>query len=363
MNETGRAVTMEDAFSPMTPAELRAVLDQVPRIRAISLPTPLEEAPRLSKHLGGPRIFIKRDDLTGIGLGGNKLRSLEFRLAVAAASGADVVILGVEILSNSARQTTGFANRLGMSTVLVLKGAPPESTQGNLLLDYLLGADVRFVSEDEELEEEMRRVAEELTRQGRRPHILNADPIFSIASVFAYATTYLEIQDQMQGMGLHADYLYICSSGKGQAGLVLAQRATHSDCTIRGIAVVSGYDVAARAASQLNEAAGKLGLRGRVQSEDIENDSGYMGEAYGVPTPECLEAFELFARLEGVILDPVYTAKAAAGMIDHIRTGRVRKDAVVVFIHTGGTPSVFTFSRELLARTSAAGHGEPRIRR
>lgn len=339
---------------PLTSCELRELLSRIPRLRLLPLPTPLEEAKRISRELDGPRIFIKRDDLTGIAFGGNKLRNLEFRLARASALHADLLILGVDVLSNSARQTVGLGNRLGMDTVLVLRGEPTQHPQGNLLLDYLLGARVHFVATHEAIEDEMNKVYNRGTREGRTPYILNADPMFYMSAVLAYALTFLEIQEQMDAIGLQPNYLYLSSGGKGQAGLVLAHKALDVPCTVRGITAIPtlGYDIPTWTGELLNQTAEYLGIKLRVTPDDIDNDTRYAGEGYGDPTRESLHALKLFARLEGIILDPVYTAKAAAGMMDHIKSGMIPRDSVLVFIHTGGGPNVFTYAQEILAEAS-----------
>ena len=181
-------------------------------------PTPLQEAPNLTRALGGPRIFIKRDDLTGVAFGGNKLRNLEFRLARTMAEKPDTVIVGLDLQSNSARQTIGACNKLGLKTILVLEGEKPDVVQGNLLVDYLLGAEVVFAPTREAqratLDEQPRRVR----AAGGRPHILNDNPMFDVASALAYLETTLEMLEQLAPMGVRPDALYMSSSGKGQAG-------------------------------------------------------------------------------------------------------------------------------------------------
>ncbi len=176
-----------DAF-----ADIRARIATLPRVKLALTPTPLEEAQRLTAVLGGPRIFIKRDDLTGIAFGGNKTRNLEFRLARTLAERPDVVIVGLDLQSNSARQTVGACNRLGLETVLVLVGQKPNQVQGNLLVDYLLGADILFASSVAEQRRLMDETASRLKAAGRRPHILNDNPMFDVASAVAYIECTIE---------------------------------------------------------------------------------------------------------------------------------------------------------------------------
>jgi D-cysteine desulfhydrase/L-cysteate sulfo-lyase len=327
-------------------AEFGFIRERIGRLKRVPLaltPTPLHEAPNLSRALGGPRIFIKRDDLTGVALGGNKLRNLEFRLAHALVEGPDTVIVGLDIQSNSARQTVGACNKLGLKTVLVLEGERPARVQGNLLVDYLMGAEVIFAPTREAQRAALDAAASACRAAGGRPHILNDNPLFDVASAVAYLETTLEILEQMAALGARARSLYMSSSGKGQAGLVLGQRLTNAGFEVHGVAATSEYDVPARTAEIANETAAMLGLDLRVSPADIVNDMGFVGEGYGVPSPDGVEATRLFARMEGIVLDPVYTGKAAAGMIAHIRAGRFTHEDAVVFVHTGGTPAIFTW--------------------
>lgn len=324
---------------------IRERIATVPRVRLALTPTPLQEAPNLARVLGGPRILIKRDDLTGVAFGGNKLRNLEFRLAHALADNPDTVIVSLDIQSNSARQTVGACNKLGLKSVLVLKGIAPAQIQGNLLVDYLLGAEIVFAPTRAAQRLAMDDAARSCRNRGGRPHILNDNPMFDVASAIAYLETTLEILEQASDLNVRPDAFYMSSSGKGQAGLVLGQRLTNCGVAMRGVTATLEYDVSARTAEIANRTAEWLGLDLRVGPNDVINDSGFVGEAYGIPTPEAVEATRLFARTEGVILDPVYTGKAAAGMIAQISAGAYGSRDTVVFIHTGGTPAIFTWEK------------------
>jgi len=322
---------------------IRERIDRLPRVRLALTPTPLHEMPNLSRVLGGPRIFIKRDDLTGVAFGGNKLRNLEFRLGHALAEAPDTVIVGLDIQSNSARQTVGACNKLGLKTVLVLEGERPARVQGNLLVDYLMGAQVIFASTRAAQRAALDAAASACRAAGGRPHILNDNPLFDVASAVAYLETTLEILEQMDALGVRARALYMSSSGKGQAGLVLGQRLTNAGFEVLGVTATSEFDLPARTSAIANETAEVLRLDLLIDPADIVNDMGFVGEGYGVPSPEGIEATRLFARTEGIVLDPVYTGKAAAGMIAHIRAGRFTRADTVVFVHTGGTPAIFTW--------------------
>jgi 1-aminocyclopropane-1-carboxylate deaminase/D-cysteine desulfhydrase-like pyridoxal-dependent ACC family enzyme len=324
---------------------IRERLAQIPRVKIALTPTPLQEAPNLTKALGGPRIFVKRDDLTGVAFGGNKLRNLEFRLARTMAENPDTVIVGLDLQSNSARQTVGACNKLGLRTILVLIGERPPVVQGNLLVDYLMGAEVHFAPDAPA----QRRILDDLAARcyaaGGRPHILNDNPMFDVASALAYIETTLEILDQLHEHNAAPSALYMSSSGKGQAGVVLAQKLIKANFAMQGITASDAYeDVPERTAKIANDTAQALGLHLRVSPSDILNDRSFVGKGYGIPTEAGVDAVRLFARHEGVVLDPVYTGKAAAGMIAHIRAGLYGPRDVIVFVHTGGLPAIFTWN-------------------
>lgn len=337
---------------------IRERIDRLPRVSIALRPTPLHEMPNLSRRLGGPRIFIKRDDLTGVAFGGNKLRNLEFRLAHALKgdpdTAPDTVIVGLDIQSNSARQTVGACNKLGLRTILVLEGARPNDAQGNLLVDHLLGAEVHFAPNPTEQRKMLDVLAERCRAAGGRPHILNDNPMFDVASAVAYLEVTLEIFDQMDALGVAPTDIYMSSSGKGQAGIVLAQRLAGRQFGMHGITATSEFAVPPRTAAIANEAARALGYDLVVEDGEIDNDPSFVGERYGVPSEAGNEAVRLFAECEGIILDPIYTGKAAAGMIGHIRAGRYSDNDVLVFVHTGGTPAIFTWNRLWLEASDAS---------
>ena len=336
---------MTRAKLPSTTKEIREVIAELPRVQLACLPTPLQEAKRLSETLGGPRIFIKRDDLTGVAFGGNKTRNLEFRLAAAQEMKADVIVMELDQQSNSARQTAGCCNRLGMDTVLILEGSEPESIQGNLLVDHLLGAEVRFAASRSEQVRLGRQVVEEARASGRTPCLLNDIPMFDEGSAIAYLESTCEIVEALEAQDLAPDCLYMSSSGKGQAGQILAQKLLGGGFRVCGITATDEFDIPPRGAAIANRAARRLGLDITIVDGDVFNDAAYVGAAYGVPSKSGNEAVRLFARTEGIVLDPIYTGKAAAGMIDHIRRGDFRQGEIVVFVHTGGTPAIFTHNR------------------
>jgi len=326
---------------------IRDHIGRLPRVSLIERPTPITEAPNLARVLAagkpGPRIFIKRDDLTSLALGGNKLRNLEFRLARTMSENADTVIVGLDLQSNSARQTVGACNKLGLKTILVLEGSRPNLVQGNLLMDYLLGAEVHFATTREEQRQMLDDLAAQVHRAGGRPHILNDNPMFDVASAAAYLEATLEVLEQLDAKGLSPSCFYMSSSGKGQAGLVLAQRLTGLGFRVHGVTATSEFHLPSRTAGIANETARALGLDLAVTEEEIVNFGDFVGAGYGVPSAEGTEAVKLFARTEGVILDPIYTGKAAAALAAHVRDGRFGEEDVIVFVHTGGTPANFTW--------------------
>jgi 1-aminocyclopropane-1-carboxylate deaminase/D-cysteine desulfhydrase-like pyridoxal-dependent ACC family enzyme len=335
--------------------DIRSRIAALPRVRLAITPTPLEEAPQLTKRLGGPQIFVKRDDLTGVAFGGNKTRNLEFRLAhaLALSEKPDVVIVGLDLQSNSARQTIGSCNKLGLKTILILEGVAPDPIQGNLLVDFLLGADIRFAATRKDQRRLMDEAAGEVRAKGLVPHILNDNPMFEVASAVAYMECTIECLEQLASRGVAPTAIYMSSAGKGQAGLVLAQKIFRGRYKVYCCSATREHDVANRTAAIANRAAERLGLDIRVEPADVVNYDEYVGERYGVPTAAGVEAVRMFAETEGLILDPVYSGKCAAGMIDHIRQKRFTADNTVLFIHTGGTPAIFTYQHLWLDQARA----------
>lgn len=327
----------------MSHREIRERIATLPRLDIALKNTPLEEARNLSRALGGPRIFFKRDDLTGVALGGNKLRNLEFRLAYAMKDEPDTVIVGLDLQSNSARQTVGACNKLGLKTILVLEGRRPNNVQGNLLVDYLLGAEVHFAADPREQRAMLDGLAEEVRSKGGRPHILNDNPMFDVASAVAYLEVTLEVLEQLAARDLAPDYFYMSSSGKGSAGIMLAQKLI-GGFAMHAVCATAEFDLPSRTAKIANETIAALGLDIAVTEDEVINTEDFVGKGYGIPSEAGDEAVKLVARTEGIILDPIYTGKAAAGMIAHIREGRFSQDDVLVFVHTGGTPAIFTWN-------------------
>lgn len=332
---------------------MSARLDELPRVELARVPTPLHEAARLRDALGGPRrcprLLFKRDDLTDLALGGNKARKLEYLVADARDLGATWLITTGGPQSNHARMTAAAARLAGMGATLVLSGPGPRDEAGNLLLDRVLGADVVLL--DATLEGAALEAAERtaidgaidaLEQRGERPYIVPLGGSDALGAL-GYVRAMRELLDQLQAMGATADRLYHASGSRGtQAGLELGVRLFESSCRITGIAVSGGEEEKrARAVELVRDAAALLGERVDVDAAALHTDQRYYGSGYAAPTRGAAEAIRLLARTEGILLDPVYTAKAMAGLLDHVREGVIGADETVVFLHTGGVPGLF----------------------
>ena len=320
-----------------------------PRIRLGHFPTPLEPMDNLTRLLGGPRLWIKRDDCTGLSTGGNKTRKLEFLMAEAQARQADVVITQGATQSNHARQTAAAAARLGMQCHILLEDRTGNTAfnyteNGNVLLDRLHGATVERRPGGSDMQAEMEAVATQLAQAGRRPYVIpggGSNPLGALG----YVNAALELVHQSAEMGLRIDHLVHATGSAGtQAGLVAGLKALHSPIALLGIGVRAPQDKQERMVHDLACRTWELlGLPGTVPREAVRANCDYVGGGYGVPTPGMAEAITLLARTEGILLDPVYSGKGMAGLIDLIRQGRFAKDENVVFLHTGGSVALFGY--------------------
>jgi L-cysteate sulfo-lyase len=321
----------------------RSGWERVPRVKLAHLPAPLEPAPRLGEAVGLRRLWVKRDDLTGLGAGGNKARKLEYLMAEAQALGATTVITVGAVQSNHACMTAAAAARLGMSAVLVLSGAEPDEARGNLLLDRLLGARVLFVPEGDQARQAVANAeAERLRARGERPYVIPTGGSTPLGCL-GYTLAMRELAQQSEALGIRFRRLFVASgSGGTQAGLHLGARAFLPDLQVVGVAVGEAVEwlrgeVLACAAG----AAEAFGIAPAPTAGEITLLGEYAAPGYGVPGPAAREAMRLAARTEGLFVDPVYTAKALAGLIDHARAGRLDPDEPVLFWHTGGLPGLF----------------------
>ena len=323
---------------------------QMPQADLGHFPTPLEECPRLSEVLGGPRIFMKREDCSGLAFGGNKVRQLTFTLGDAVAQGADTIVHGAASQSNHCRQAAAACGKLGLNCYLRLARDHKSIIQGNLLLGNLAGVDIEIVDVPfgPELDVVKYELAEKLKAEGLKPYVV-ASPRSTALAAVAFTWCIAEIAQQQQQLGIDADWIYTASVGGTQAGLVLGAKTLEMKMKPFGIAPIVWEKKHERLRTAANSAAEFLGVNTRVVDADIQNTDDYIGQAYGYLTPECIDALKLVAKTEGIFLDPVYTAKAMACLIDHIQQGKFGRDDTVIFLHTGGTPALFAYQEELVA--------------
>jgi D-cysteine desulfhydrase family pyridoxal phosphate-dependent enzyme len=336
-----------------TPAADRArkALAALPRYSLATLPTPLQRARNLEAALGprSPRIYLKRDDLTGLAFGGNKVRKLEVLLAAALADEATVLVSEGAAQSNHARVTAAAAALAGLRCVLVLDARHGADVAGNLLLDRLMGAEVRVVADKATRAAMMRQVDAELRTAGDRPCLIPTGGSVPLGAA-AYVAAVQEVLTQLTAIDETPVRLYSATGSLGtQAGLVVGARVFSAPFTVLGVAVEHPLaELVAKGVILANETADLLALDERFTAADIAIDDGFVGPAYGVPTGEGLAAIRLLARTEAVFLDPVYSGKAMSALIAHVRSGEFGPDESVVFLHTGGGPSLFAAGTALL---------------
>jgi len=310
----------------------------IPRLKLVHLPTPVEFLPRLSARLGGPQILVKRDDLTGLAFGGNKTRKLEFLLADAQAKESRTILTSGAVQSNHCRQTAAASARFGFDCLLVLAGDPPEHPSANLLLDNLLGAEIVWTTPSER-DAALQEAFEKASAEGRKPYLIpygGSNPLGALA--YAYAMEELLRQDTQ------ADWIvFATSSGGTHAGLALGARAFGYQGRLLGISVDEPWAVLQERTARLaSETSLLLERKSDFKPGEILVNADYCSAGYGVMTAAEVEAIRLFAHHEGLLLDPVYTGRAAAGMIDLIRRGSFKKGERVLFWHTGGQPALFS---------------------
>ncbi len=326
------------------------LLNNFPRVQLAHLPTPLEHLPRLSDHLGGPDIWVKRDDCTGLATGGNKTRKLEFSMGEAVEQGADTIITVGAVQSNHVRQTAAAAARLGMQCEVLLEhrvGKPSElyRTSGNVLLDRIFGANLREYEKGTDFDAEMERIADEVRTAGGRPYIIPGGASNSVGAL-GYVGCAEELLAQCGDTGITFDHAVLASGSAGtHAGFAVGLRASGSELPILGIGVnVLQPEQEAKVFDLAGETAAYIGKPGCVTRKDIVADCHYIGPGYGEPTAGMNEAVLMLARLEGLLFDPVYSGKALAGMIDYVREGRFAKGQNIVFLHTGGVAGLFAYA-------------------
>ena len=310
----------------------------ISRVHFAPLPTPIEQLPRLSEALGGPHLLIKRDDQTGLAFCGNKTRKLEFLVAEAVEQGARTLISGGALQSNHCRQTAAAAARFGLECILVLNGEMPEYPSANLLLDQMFGAEIVAVADRAYRDQTLQETFDKAVASGRKPYLVpygGSSPTGALGYAFAV--------EEFMNQNVESDWMVFgTSSGGTHAGLVLGQRVFGYKGKVMGISIDESEEwLKTRVSKLASDASEKLGERIEFTSAEVSANANYCAAGYGVLTDAEREAVQLFAKYEGLLLDPVYTGRAAAGMIDLIRKGYFKKDETILFWHTGGQPALF----------------------
>jgi len=326
-------------------------LTKFPRLRFAHLPTPLEYLPRLSESLGGPEIWIKRDDCTGLSTGGNKTRKLEFLMAEAQVQGANMVMTQGAIQSNHVRQTAACAAKLGISCHVLLEDRtgskdPNYNNNGNVFIDLLHGSTYEKRGPGLDMNAEMENVAENYRSKGSNVYTIPGGGS-NTTGALGYVDCAFELLHQINNQGLVIDHIVHATGSAGtQAGLITGLKATNANIPLLGIGVRAPQDKQEENVYKLAiDTAKILGCNGVVNREDVVANCNYIGEGYGIPTDAGIEAINMFASLEGILLDPVYSGKGASGLIDLIRKGFFNKDERIIFLHTGGSASLFGYTK------------------
>ncbi len=326
------------------------LLNAFPRVPLAHLPTRLEFLPRLTEHLGGPEIWVKRDDCTGLATGGNKTRKLEFSMGEALERGADTIITVGAVQSNHVRQTAAAAARLGLRCEVLLEhrvGDPGELYlhSGNVLLDRIFGANLREYPGGTDFDVAMNAIVDEIRAAGGTPYIIPGGASNPVGAL-DYVGCAEELLRQCDEQDVAFDHLVLASGSAGtHAGMAVGLRASGSELPILGIGVnVPRAEQEAKVYELATATAAYIGKAGCVSRDDIVADCNYVGPGYGEPTAGMNEAVLLLARREGLLVDPVYSGKALAGMIDYIRAGRFGREQKLAFLHTGGVAALFAYA-------------------
>ena len=339
----------------ITTETFREMLDALPRAQLGHLPTPLDNCPRLTAHVDGPPIYIKRDDLTGLALGGNKTRNLEFLFGEAIAQGADCIITGAYPQSNQCRQTAAAAAKLGLECFLVLGALKHRSdVQGNLFLNHLFGAHVEIApdADDVGVQAIIDERVKSIKAQGRRPfRFTNKYPELAVKSVAGYLSGMLELHEQLQHLPEQPTTIVVTSgSGSTHTGIAATVKALGLPYHVTGISIrPQNPPQRERIAALSQTAAHYYGIPCALSADEVDVREEYFGAGHGITTAAGREAVRTVARTEGILLDLTYTGKAMSGLIDLVRNGAFSQDERVVFVHTGGIPSLFAHADEVLA--------------
>lgn len=335
-----------------------SAIEHLPRVSLGFFPTPITDAQHLSSALGGPHIYIKREDLSGLAMGGNKCRKLEFIMGYAKDQGYDAVVSTASSQSNFCLQLAAAARKLGMKPSFVLLKGVHTETQGNLLLQNILDSEVEILQFSDMTQvsgplvtEKMEAAAQRLRSKGYNPFIVkhNVPEIAALVGPVGWVNAAEELVQQLKDGDIKADYVILANGGGGtQAGLALGSKYAQANYRIIGVSVLNtGEQAQLTTIAQANATAEYLGIKASIDKDDIEVYGDYVGQGYAIPTEQCIDAIRLVAQTEAIYLDPVYTGKAVAGLIDLIKKGRFKKTDSVIFIHTGGTPAVFAYQREI----------------
>jgi L-cysteate sulfo-lyase len=324
-------------------------LSRFPRVTLCHAPTPLEHLPRLSRHLGGPEIFIKRDDCTGLASGGNKTRKLEFLLGDALEKGATHLVTQGATQSNHVRQTAAAAAKFGLRCTALLEtrvadAAPEYYANGNVLLDRLFDCALETRPAGLDMNQELVAVGERLAAAGEKPYLIPGGGSNAIGAL-GYVACAQEMLMQANERRLRIDHVVHATGSCGtQAGLLAGLMGMNSGIPVLGIGVRAPREKQeANVHALLEQTWRHLGLPGAPAREAVRANCDYVGAGYGIPTPGMIEAVEMLARLEGILLDPVYSGKGMAGLIDLIRRGEFKKGENLVFVHTGGSAGLFGY--------------------
>lgn len=335
------------------------LLARYPRVRFAHLPTPIEAMPKLSHHLGGPTLWVKRDDCTGLGGGGNKIRKLEFLLGEALVRGASAVLTCGAIQSNHARQTAAAAAKVGLECHLFLEDRGIRTTPdyldgGNVLLNRLFGAEQHVFPRGTDLAVKMQQHADTLQEQGRNPYVIplgGTNPVGDLG----YVDCVIEMTQQLNQMSIVIDHIIVGTGSAGtHAGLLSGLHALNSSMRVMGIAVSPKPDHRKLVHGVASETIGHLGIAAPLPEDRVTIAIEYIGSGYGDATEGVIEAIELAAKLEGLLLDPVYTGKALAGLIGLIRKGHFKRGENILFMHTGGLPGLFAYRDDFKGASSSS---------
>jgi L-cysteate sulfo-lyase len=325
------------------------ILEDFPRLRLGHWPTPLEPMDRLSRHLGGGRLYIKRDDCTGLATGGNKTRKLEFLVGDALKAGADTLLTHGAVQSNHVRQTAAAAAIAGLRCEALLeervKDAPVAYYEGgNVFLDHLFGIKVHRVPGGTVMDDALEALAAKLRAEGASPYVIPGGGSNALGSL-GYVDCVLEMQRQCETMGLRKPHLVHATGSAGtQAGLVAGVHALGLDWPVTGIGVRAPKDVQEKRVYDLAlKVLAKLGIERALPREKVYADDGYIGPGYGLPTDAMVDAVQTLARTEGILADPVYTGKGLAGLFARVRAGQFASDDDIIFVHTGGSAGLFGY--------------------